>query len=205
MPWYALNTYIIIQNLRDYCPLVKQVWLADNSAGGGSIVQLYNWYKHLSNEGQKFGYFVNWSKSWLIVKSGELAKEPKRVFGDEVNITTEGHRHLGAVIASQEYKYQYCEKKVRVWKEEIERLSEIAKSQPHEAYIAFTKCYKSKFTYFMRTIGSFGDYVEPIQEVIEDVLLPTLFGQSEPIPNEVGRLSTLATGQGDLGIPDLRS
>ena len=43
MRWYALNTCIMIQNLRDHCPLVKQVWLADDSAGGGSIVQLYNW------------------------------------------------------------------------------------------------------------------------------------------------------------------
>ena len=205
MPWYALNTSIMIQKLRDHCPLVKQVWLAHDSAGGGSIVQLYNWYKHLSKEGQKFGYFVNGSKSWLNVKSGEPAKEAKRVFGEEVNITTEGQRHLGAVIASQEYKDQYCEEKVCAWKEEIERLSEIAKSQPHVAYIAFTKGYKSKFTYFMCTIGSFEDYVDPIQEVIEDLLLPTLFGQSEPLPNEVRRLATLATGQGGLGIPDLRS
>ena len=66
---------------------------------------------------------------------------------------------------------------------EIERLSEIAKSQPHAAYIAFTKSYKSKFTYFMRTIESLLDYVDPIQEVIEDLLLPTSFGQSEPLPN----------------------
>ncbi|CAH3041668.1 unnamed protein product, partial [Porites lobata] len=135
----------------------------------------------------------------------ELAEEAKRVFGEEVNITTEGQRHLAAVIASQEYKDQYCEEKVRAWKEEIERLSEIAKSQPHAAYIAFTKGYKSKFTYFMRTIGSFKVYVDPIQEVIEDLLLPTLFGQSEPLPNEVRRLATLATGQGGLGIPDLKS
>ena len=47
-----------------------------------------------------------------------------------VNITTEGQRHLGAGIASQEYKDQYCKEKVRAWKEEIERLSEIATSQP---------------------------------------------------------------------------
>ena len=79
------------------------------------------------------------------------------------------------------------------------------KSQPHAAYIASAKGYRSKFIYFMRTIGSFENYVEPIQEVIEDVLLPTLFGQSEPIPNKVHRLAALATGQGGLGIPDLRS
>ena len=56
---------------------------------------LYNWYNHLSQEGKKYGYLVNGSKSWLIVKSDVLADEAKRVFGEEVNITTEGQRHLG--------------------------------------------------------------------------------------------------------------
>ena len=153
-------------------------------------MQLYNWYRQLSKEGQKFGNFVNGSKTWLIVKSGELAEEAMRVFGEEVNITTDGQRHLGAVIASQEYKDQYCEEKVCAWKEEIERLSEIAKSQPHAAHITFTKGFKSKFTYFMHTIGSFEVLVDPIQE---------------PLPNEVRRLASLATSQGGLGIPDLKS
>ena len=31
---------------------------------------------------------------------------------DEVNITHEGRRHLGAVIGSKEFKNQYCEEKV---------------------------------------------------------------------------------------------
>ena len=70
---------------------------------------------------------MNGSKSWLIIKSEALADEVKRVFGDEVSITTEGQRHLGGVIASQEYKDQYCEEKIRTWKEEIERLSENCK------------------------------------------------------------------------------
>ncbi|CAH3148523.1 unnamed protein product, partial [Pocillopora meandrina] len=56
-------------------------------------------YKQLSKEGEKFGYLVNGSKSWLIVKSEALADEAMRVFGNEVNITTEGQCHLGAVIA----------------------------------------------------------------------------------------------------------
>ena len=42
MPWYAINTSI-------------------------NLV-LYNWYKLFSQEGKKFGYLVNGSKSWLIVK-----------------------------------------------------------------------------------------------------------------------------------------
>ena len=102
---------------------------------------LYNWYNHLSQEGKKYGYLVNGSKSWLIVKSEVLADKAKRVFGDEGNITTEGQRHLGAVIGSQEFKDQYCQEKVLGWKGELEALSEIARSQPHAAYTVFTKGY----------------------------------------------------------------
>ena len=33
----------------------------------------------------------------------------------------------------------------------------------------------------MRTIDSFEDYVEPIDEVINDIFLPVLFCQTEPL------------------------
>ena len=89
---------------------------------------LYNWYNHLSQEGKKYGYLVNGSKNWLIVKSDVLTDEAKRVFGDEVNITTEGRRDLGAVVGSQESKDQYCRVKVLRWKGELEALYERARS-----------------------------------------------------------------------------
>ena len=56
----------------------------------------------------------------------------------------------------------------------------------------------------MRTIGSFKDYVDPIQEVIDDLFLPTLFGQTEPLPSDLRRLFTLIPPQGGLGMQDLR-
>ena len=77
-----------------------------------------------------------------------MASEAERVFGGEVNITKEGRRHLGAVIGAADYKEEYCNEKIRKWKEEMEVLSDIAKSQPHSAYVAFTKGFKSKFTFF---------------------------------------------------------
>ena len=40
MPRYSVNTSIMIQNLRTHFPMVKQVWLADDSTGGGRIAQL---------------------------------------------------------------------------------------------------------------------------------------------------------------------
>ena len=159
---------------------------------------LYNWYNYPSQEGKKCGYLVNGSKSWLIVKSDVLADEAKRVFGDEVNVTTEGQRHLGSVIVSQEFRDQYCWEKILRWKGELEALSEIARSQP----TVLSKGYKSKFTFFIRTIESFEDYVDPIQEAIDDLLLPTLFGQTEPLPSDLPQLVTLTPAQGGLGVTD---
>ncbi|CAH3030809.1 unnamed protein product [Porites evermanni] len=56
----------------------------------------------------------------------------------------------------------------------------------------------------MRTVESFEDYVDPIQEAIDDLLLPTLFGQTEPLPSDLRQLATLTPAQGGLGVPDLR-
>ena len=69
----------MITSLRASIPKVRQVWLADESAGGGSIESLYQWYKSLCEEERKFSYFVNGAKSWLIVKTSELAESAKKV------------------------------------------------------------------------------------------------------------------------------
>ena len=59
-------------------------------------------------EGKKFGYLVNGEKSWPILKSQELTDEVQTIFGEEVNITTNGKCHVGAVIGSKDYKDHYC-------------------------------------------------------------------------------------------------
>ena len=191
MPWYSVNTSIMIQSLRLHVPEVKQVCLADDSAGDGRIEDLYRWYKYLCEEGKKYGCLVNGSKSWLIVNSQELADDAERVFGDEIYITTEGKRNLGAVIGSKEYKDQYCAEEVQGWKEGISTLAEINKRQPHAAYIVFTK----GSTYCMRTVESFVECVDPVQQVIDEMFLPTLFGQAKPLPDELGELVTPTPAQ----------
>ena len=112
----------------------------------------------------------------------------------------EGKRHLGAVIGSKEYKDAYCNEKVSKWGEELHLLSQIAGTQPHAAYTAFTKGYRSRFTYFLRTIPAFEDYLDPIDEILNSELIPTLFGQEQPFPREFRDFFTLTPNLGGLGI-----
>ena len=50
------------------------------------VIEWSEWYKKLCVEGELYGYIVNGSKSWLIVKSEKDAARAKEIFGDLVNI-----------------------------------------------------------------------------------------------------------------------
>ena len=149
MPWYALSTVTIINTLQLNEPSVKQVWLADDASAAGKLEALLKWYENLKLIGSKLGYYVNQTKCWLIVKSREIEEKARRIFGKSVNYTTEGKRHLGACIGSENYKKEYSEELIGNWMSDLETLSEIAKTQPQSAYAAYTKGYKSKFTRFL--------------------------------------------------------
>ena len=204
MAWYSLSTTVLIDSLRAQFSEVKQVWLADDASAAGKIGKLKKWYNKLIEEGEKFGYHVNRSKSWLIVKDDTTEQEAKKQFGDSVNITTEGQRHLGAVIGSADFKEEYCTEKVTKWRDELMTLSQIAETHPQMAYAAYTKGYASKFTYFMRTIEGFGDYIAPVDEVLNSHLIPALFGMDTELPN-LRDVIGLKSSDGGLNIPVLKS
>ena len=81
-------------------------------------------------------------------------------------------------------KDEFCNEKVESWIKELGSLHKIAKMQPQAAYIAFSRGYRSKFTYFLRTIEGFEDYVQPIDDFLNDSF-PTLFGRGTPFPKHL--------------------
>ena len=54
---------------------VKQVWYADDATAAGKLsnLNLREWWDNLVSSGPDFGYFVNASKTSLVVKEGHLA------------------------------------------------------------------------------------------------------------------------------------
>ena len=161
MPWYAIATTTLISNLRKRVADAKQAWLADDAAAAGSLRHLQDWYEALCDVGVNSGYHVNRAKIWLILKDSSVESRAKALFGDAVQLTTEGQRHLGAVIGSVAFKEEYCGRLALKWQTELCTLADIATTKPHEAHVAFTKGYKSKFTYFMRNIPDISDMTLP--------------------------------------------
>ena len=66
MAFYTLGTTPLINTLQITPPESRQVYLADDISGAGSLDDLIIWWKNVISEGKKFGYLVNEKKSWLI-------------------------------------------------------------------------------------------------------------------------------------------
>jgi hypothetical protein len=131
---------------------MKHAAFADNLFGAGDLDLLRKWWDAIVNLGPYIGYYAKASKSWLIVK-GQYYEIAKIVFENSgLNITTEGRKHLGAVVGSTSYKNSFINSLIDDWIKELQVLSEIARTEPHAAYSAFIHGLQHSYTHFMRTI-----------------------------------------------------
>ena len=154
---------------------IKQIAFADDLTGIGTIDQLKEWWDLIIEHGPYIGYYVNVDKSWLICKQQHF-EHAEQIFADSpIGITIEGRKHLGAVIGSVEYKNKYLHEKVRTWIAEVEVLGEIAKSEPHAAYTAFTHGLRHKYNYVMRTIPNISDDLKPLDDAIRNTFIKAVF------------------------------
>ena len=60
-------------------------------------------------------------------------------------------------------------------------------------------------TYFMRTIGGFEEYIQPIDTLLEETFLPVIFDQEEGIGKVLRNTCHLPSRDGGLGIKILRN
>ena len=67
---------------------VKQAWYADNAIAVGKVCDLRARWDDLVSSGPLFGYFVNASKSSLVLKESHLATATKYFENTNINITT---------------------------------------------------------------------------------------------------------------------
>ena len=110
----------------------------------------------------------------------------------DINITTEGKRHLGAVIGSRSYTEEYVAGKVEKWSEEIKKLANIAQTQPHAAYSLYTHGLSSRWSFLSRTIPDIADLLKPLEETIQQHLIPALTGRP-PCSREEGEAASFAS------------
>ena len=196
MPFYALATIPLLRCLPSG---VEQVWYADDACACGKLTVLRKWWDCLCEIGPSFGYFVNATKTWLIIK-GHLQQDAASIFsGSGIGISMEGRPYLGAAIGSDSYVNSFVVEKVKGWSAEVKRLSRFAESQPHAAYCAFTHGLSSRWLFVFRTVPCVCDAFQPLEDMIRQVFIPTLTGCSPPSDSSQ-LLFALPARWGGLGI-----
>ena len=118
-----------------------------------------------------------------------------------MNVTSDGQCYLGSLIGSDSFVSDFIRGKVGEWVAQLERLNDIAHTQPHAAYSSLTHGFLHKFTYFFCTTPNLSQFVGPIEDCIRYHLIPTLTGQDGL--NDLFRVILfLPTRLGGLGICD---
>ena len=100
------------------------------------IEELKKWWDELIDAGLGLGYYPNAKKCWLITKPKKEEAARDVFAGIEINITTQGHKHLGTALGSRSYLRDYARGKVEDWVSQVTKLA--ATSQPQACYAVFT-------------------------------------------------------------------
>ena len=134
------------------------------------------------------------------MKSGLREKAEKVFDGSGVTISTEGERHMGAVIGSEAFKKEYVSNKVSKWAKDIEMLADIAKDNPQAAYVSYTKAVAHRWTFMQRTIPGINHLFQPLESVLREKLIPTLVGKA--VTDLERKILALPVRLGGIGISD---
>ena len=197
MPLYGLSTVPLIMSLSSL--QAKQVWYADDSAASGSLTDLHQWWLNVQELGPDFGYYVNTTKSWLIVKE-EFKDTAKELFRDsKINITTSGRPYLGSPIGTSEFMSDFVGSKISLWMKTIKTLNDVALSSPHAAYAALTHGISSFWLFICRTTPNIAHLLQPLEDYLRNNLIPTLTG-TDPPNDLVRKLYALPVRLGGLNI-----
>ena len=120
MSLYTISLQPLITRLH-VSSAAKQCWFADDATGSSSLQDVRKWWDELPESGPPLGYFPNAKKCWLIIKP-EREQAAREVFRDTaINVTIEGHKHLGAALGSRSFLEEYVGEKVAELLEPLER------------------------------------------------------------------------------------
>ena len=141
------------------------------------------------------------SHAWIVMKEDIFEEAMETFHGSNLNITREGKQQLGSAVGTNSFVESFVKSKVDGWVKEIEALAEIAVTQPHAAFAAFTHCVKHKWNFIVRTTPGIGDLLQPLEDKIVNCLLPAITGR-DTLSSIERELLALPARLGGMGIPN---
>jgi len=197
-PMYTLGVMPLTHKLNTHS--ITQIWYADDACTCGSLQDLRQWWDNLLSLGPDYGYYINTSKCFLLLKNNSVPGSTCTCFqGISVNVCSDGHRYLGSAIGTDDFVRSFVLNQVKTWHYELVLLTDIARSQPHAAFSSYIHRFESKWTFLCRTTPSVLHLFKALNAFINASFLPTLTDQT-PTNDILRQLLSLPVREGGLGI-----
>uniref|UniRef100_A0A8D8RP38 Reverse transcriptase domain-containing protein n=1 Tax=Cacopsylla melanoneura TaxID=428564 RepID=A0A8D8RP38_9HEMI len=197
MLMYAVGVLPLINKLKSRERI--QNWYADDSSCFGNLQKIKEWLELLLEEGPKWGYYPEPSKSYLIIKDG-MQQEAEQLFNMYNVKIVRSHKFLGSMIGSQDNIENFVEEKVKDWTNHVKKFAEAAKKSPQPAFAAFIKSLQFEWNYIQRVVDCPPEKYVSLKEAIRSHFTPAILGRE--ISAEEHELFSLPAKLGGLGIKD---
>ena len=116
-----------------------------------------------------------------------------------VNVKSDGVTVLGSPVGSPKFVKREVDRKIGQWCDKLRLLADIAQTQPQAAHCAFTHGLFSEWSYMFRTCEIDECQIQPLEECMRLVFIPSLLGREAVNDIERDWLS-LPTRFGGLGL-----
>ena len=132
----------------------------------------------------------------------EKEEAVRDLFGQtSINISTQGQKHVGAVLGSRSNLGEYVSEKVDDCVGQEVKLAEFPATQRQACYAAYTFGFKHKWMYYLiRTLSDNEELLEPLERTISDVQIPSTIITGHTCTTSERELLTLPLRKGGLGL-----
>ena len=176
MMLYAVAVLPLIRSLRAPGKWTQN-WYADDSSCVADLCSLRAWYEELSRKGPDYGYLPEPSKTVLVVGPSDV-QQASALFSDLGNKIVSGRRFLGGFIGEPSLVANFVSDKVQLWSRCVQRLSDVATSQPQAAHAALARSLQFEWCHLQRVIPDSANFFTPLQDALNVVFYPILLGGS---------------------------
>ena len=130
---YGIGALTLIRELRYAHPCVTQPWYMDDAGAGRKFGHILDHFNDMQARGTPRGYFLEPTKSILVVSQRNVPRAEEFFCGMGENIVT-GSRYLGGFVGYRAAEDSCMEEKIQGRAESVKTLEGVARKHPHSAY-----------------------------------------------------------------------
>ena len=172
MLFYGVSLMPLIESLKDREKYI-QTWYADDSGALGALENLVEWLSSLTENGPKYGYYPEPSKSYLVVHPN-FAEKTHQLFNRFGIRIVEGRRYLGGFIGSDEGKIRFTFKKIQEWLDCLGELSKVAEKESQAALVGLTRSLQSEWIFVQRVVKDTSQLFAPLEKMLKEFFFAKL-------------------------------